>query len=462
MQQANIPRLYQETCASCHGGSGEGGGSGTKTLLTESQFSQAYDKPYFDAIKNGVPDMGMEAFGQTLRDNEIWGLVVYIRELQARALRSRNPGPKPNGSAVVTGQHHKYRSEVVIGRDQGLRTPWAVDWLPDGRMLVTNRNGRLDIWANGRLTEVAGMPEIIEVGQGGLMDVAVHPSYRTNGWIYMGYSEPAEDNDGRKSFTVVSRFKLGGTANAPAVTGLQVLWRAAQENYNGSGLHFGNRIVFDGKGHIFFCIGERGNAPLSQDLTKPNGKVYRIKEDGTVPADNPFADPASKAKGFIPAVWSYGHRNPQGLVLGLDGRLWVTEHGPRGGDELNEVKRGANYGWPVRSFSMNYNGAPLTTPWPDANEKFAMPAYRWMPSIGACGLDVVKGAAFPKWRGDLVAGGLSGQNVDRIRVKDGKMVEREEIVFGLGRVRDVVVSPQGHVYVVLNQPDMVVRLVPAQ
>jgi glucose/arabinose dehydrogenase len=195
---------------------------------------------------------------------------------------------------------------------------------------------------------------------------------------------------------------------------------------------------------------------LAQDLSEPNGKVYRVREDGSVPQDNPFVNTPNA----IPSIWSYGHRNPQGLVMDLNGQLWDTEHGPRGGDELNRVQKGANYGWPLVSFSINYNDQPLTTPWPTPDQKITLPVYRWLPSIGACGLDMVAGSAFPKWKGDLMAGGLSGTNVDRIRVKGDTLVEREEIMHGMGRVRDVRTGPDGMVYVVLNQPDKVVRIAP--
>ena len=159
-------------------------------------------------------------------------------------------------------------------------------------------------------------------------------------------------------------------------------------------------------------------------------------------------------------MWSYGHRNPQGLSFDLQGNLWDTEHAPRGGDELNLIQKGANYGWPIVSFGINYNGSPHEVPWPKEGQDIAMPAFRWLPSTGAAGLTVVNGSKFPQWKGDLIAGGLVGQNVDRIRVKDGKMVEREELVFGMGRVRDVALGPDGFIYVVFNQPDKIARLVP--
>ncbi len=456
MQATNVTRLYDATCAKCHGDRGQGGGGGTASLLTKEKFDQKYDKPYFDAIKNGVPESGMEAYGQTNSDQEIWGLVVHIRELQQAALRAAGERPKATGG-VYSARDHKYKIETVIDRGVGLTTPWGIDWLPDGRALVTNKTGSISVIRDNQiLGDVSGLPSVNSNGQAGLMDVAVHPKYSTNGWIYLSFSDIGTDNP-RNSFTKIVRGKLEWSGASAKWVKQETIYEAPQSMYSGGGVHFGNRTVFDGKGHIYVAYGERGRGELSQDLSRTNGKVLRLNEDGTIPKDNPFVD----QPGAVKAIWSYGHRNPQGLVLGLDGTLWNTEHGPRGGDELNKVVRGANYGWPLVAFSINYNDSPLSVPWPKPEQNITLPVLRWLPSIAACGLDVVKGAAFPKWRGDLVAGGLAGQTVIRVRVKDGKYVEQEEILFGMGRVRDVATSPKGEIFVLLNGPDMIVKLVPA-
>lgn len=459
LQRVNVTRAYEDNCAKCHGSRGEGGGGGTKSLLTMEKYDQKYDKPFFDAIKNGVKDMGMEAYGETMSDPEIWAQVVHIRELQKNGLRAAGMRPNRTDDGVVRTKYENYRIETVV--DKGLDVPWAVDWLPDGKMLITNRSGALNVFSDGMLSDaVEGVPETIQFGQGGLMDVAVHPDYAQNGWIYLSFTDPAKSGMG--GMTKVVRGKLKFEGNRAKWIENQTIFECEPSTYNSSGVHFGNRIVFDGKGHIFFCIGERGSGELAQDLSKPNGKIYRVFEDGTVPKDNPFYGKTVQGKRAIDAVWSYGHRNPQGLVFGLDGRLWDTEHGPRGGDEVNLIEKGANYGWPEVAFSINYNDSPYRVPWPNKDQHFVMPIFRWLPSIGACGLDVSPGGVFPKWKGDLFAGGLSGANVDRIRTKDGKFVECEEILWNLGRVRDVVCDKKGNIYVVLNQPDKVIRLVPAQ
>jgi aldose sugar dehydrogenase len=383
--RVNLTNLYNDTCAKCHGVKGEGGGGGTPSLLTMDKFDQKWDKPFFDATKKGVPDAGMEAYGETMSDAVIWGLVVHIRELQASALRSQFSKSPSQGTENYTSQYHKYRIEEVTKPINGFSTPWSIDWLPDGRMLVTARNGKLAILKNGQVEGmISNLPPSVEMGQGGLMEVAVHPDYARNGWIYLSIADPSKDG-GRKSMTKLVRGKLqfgpGGTAEW---TNTQTIFETDPDNYTGSGVHFGCKIVFDGRGKIYFSIGERGDQNKAQDLTRPNGKIYRINEDGTIPSDNPFVN----ERNAIKAIWSYGHRNPQGLTLLPNGELWDTEHAPRGGDELNLVKKAANYGWPVVSFGINYNDSPHATPWADG---IAMPAFRWLPSIGASGLDHVRG-----------------------------------------------------------------------
>jgi glucose/arabinose dehydrogenase len=478
----SVDRLWSSNCTSCHGNNGQGGGAGAKSLLTDPLFGQEYDRTFFDAIKKGIPEKGMPAYGESLNDTQVWSLVVHIRELQLRDYRSRVGGPKAT-SGFYQSKHHSYRVETVIG--DGIETPWSVDFLPDGRMLVTEKNGALRIHSTGKpggtlSGPISGTPKVRNRGQGGLMDVAVHPDFGkpggVNDWVYLAFSDEIEVEGKKVAFTKIVRGRIDEKQSPPAWTSEQTIWQAKPEHYLTGDLHYGCRIVFsapekDGKRYVFFGIGERGRGELAQKLDRPNGKVYRLWDDGRVPSDNPFVSDDDKAKGHYPAIWSYGHRNPQGLVIDLDGQVWDTEHGPRGGDELNAVQKGKNYGWPVICFGINYNDTPFATPWPKEGQDFTMPTYRWLPSIAACGLDVVRpgkaGETFSKWRGDFVAGGLAGETVQRVRVaKNDKgewtLVEREELIHGMGRVRDVVCGPDGSVYVVLNGPDQVVCLTTPQ
>lgn len=447
VQTKSVDDLYQANCASCHGKGGAGGGGGTTTFLSAEKFKQKWDEPFFKAIKNGREGTAMEAFGESLSDNQIWALVVHIREMQRDALRAELSPRVVNG--VMTRGGISYKMEDVIA--SGLQTPWSVEWLPTGEMLVTNRPGSISVVKGGQIVgTVEGVPETVEMGQGGFMDLALDPEYKANGWVYLALADP---KDG-KAFTKIVRGKLKVAGGTWRWTEQQDLWKAPDASYVNSGVHFGCRIVFDKQGYLFFGTGERGNGKLAQDLTVPNGKIHRIHRDGRIPQDNPFAS----TEGNLKSIWSYGHRNPQGLAFGLDGQLFDTEHGPRGGDEFNKIERGANYGWPLAAYSINYNNTPLTNPWPEG-KTFAQPVYRWLPSIGACGLDVVSGKAFSGWHGDFIAGGLSGANVDRLRVKNGVLEVQETILSDQGRVRDVRVGPDGNIYVVLNSPDKVIRLV---
>jgi len=455
VQVNNVTQAYNQNCANCHGVDGRGGGGGTQSLVTVDKFDQKWDRPFFDAIKNGVPNMGMAAFGGSWDDKSIWSMVVHIRELQLAGLRADGWRPKPDQSGVYRSEHHNYRLEDVM--TAGLQTPWSIEWLPDGTMLVANKTGSLVMKRGNRENRVIGTPDTIQLGQGGYMDLAIHPNYRQNGWIYLSYTEPAQGG-GSRGLTKVVRGKISTLSNAPRWTNQETIFESDQANYTNAGVHFGSRIVFDAQNRLFFSIGDRGEQNKAQDVTKPNGKIFRLNDNGTAPADNPFAGQSGEA----PKVWSYGHRNPQGLVFGLDGRLWNTEHAPRGGDELNEVRRSENYGWPLISFCINYNDTPFGVPWPAQGQNLQLPILRWMPSNAACGLDVVSGNKFPNWNGDLVAGGLAGQVVDRIRVQNGQYVGREELIQGIGRVRDVRVGPDGYIYVALNQPDKIIRLVPVQ
>jgi len=472
----SVETLWAKNCVTCHHTSGKG--ASAKSLLDDEWKHGGSDRELFNTIKDGLPDDGMDPYGQTLTDPQIWGLVVYLRELREQDFRKREGNPKPDAGGVYTSKHAKFRTETVVAQKLGLSTPWGVDWLPDGAMLITDRPGDVRVFKNGELSEpLKGTPTVREDGQGGLMDVAVHPDFAKNGWIYLSYSEPRDGKDSGPAMTKVIRGKIKGGA----WTEQQTIFEAKKEHYVNGGVHFGSRLVFkrgndlvdSNRYHLYFSIGERGRGDNSQKLNLPNGKIHRVWDDGQIPADNPFVSTA----GAYPSIYSFGHRNPQGLVLDSAGNLWDTEHGPRGGDEVNLVLKGRNYGWPLVAFAINYNGAPQWTPWMDPEKEqslpggpVVMPAAIWLPSVGACGLDLIRGPAFPMWNGDLIAGGLSGANVDRFRFKVtgtgdgavGELVEHEELLKGMGRVRDTAVGPDGMIYVVLNDPDTVIRLVPVK
>ena len=445
--QDKVNDLYLESCAACHGSKFEGGLGGN---IADGQWKHGSgDSDIARVISQGLPNLGMPAFEKTHSPEQIRSLVVFIREKEKATASQTSPPPQPKEGAAVKSLLHDYKVETVIEGD--LKTPWSLAFLPDGRQLVTERPGSLRMVDAKLLPEpISGTPRVIELGQGGMLDVVPSPDFAKDGWIYLAFADPL-DAEKKSAMLKIVR----GRIRDHAWTDEEVIFQAAPEFYSPAGVHFGTRMVFD-SGYLYFIVGERGGKLEAQDITRPNGKIYRVFPDGRIPEDNPFA----ADKKAIPGTWSYGHRNPQGLVIDpRDHALYATEHGPRGGDEFNIIRKGANYGWPVISFGMNYNGSPLT----GITEKDGMeqPLVQWTPSIAACGLACYTGDKFPNWKYDFFAGGLRGE-LHRIRIENGKAIADEILLSGLGRVRDVRSGPDGFLYIILNQPDRIVRLVPAE
>ena len=338
----------------------------------------------------------------------------------------------------------------------GFDSPWGMAFLPDGRMLVTEKTGNLRLVdVDGTVSEpLGGVPEVCVCGQGGLLDVQVHPNYDENGWIYLSYSDPIMDDDGNKlGFTAITRAKLDGMS----LVNQETIYKTDEEFYTSRGQHYGSRIVFDNDGYMFFSIGDRGQRDKGpQFLNMPSGKIHRLYDDGRIPHDNPFVG----VEGAEASVWSYGHRNPQGLDFHTEtGTLWGAEHGPRGGDELNHVRKGLNYGWPVISYGINYNGTSFTDI--TAKDGMEQPAHHWTPSIATCGITFYTGDKFPEWKGDVFVTSLKFGKVHRV-VLNGLSVESdEELVETGGRPRDVITGPDGYLYIAIEDaPGRIVRLIP--
>jgi aldose sugar dehydrogenase len=446
-----VESIYATHCAACHGAEFQGGQGGS--LVDGIWKHGGSDEEIFASIAKGKPEFGMTPWEGILTDEQIRAMIIFLREKEKQTANAKIEFPVPSPDKVTQTELHDYRIETVVTED--LEIPWAIAFLPDGRKLVTERPGRLRIIAaDGTLDPkpVEGLPEIIHHGQGGLMEVAIHPDFKDNGWIYLGFSEGTRDDGKIRCSTAVVR----GRIKDGKWTDQEWIHRPDPEFHSGSGVHFGTRFVFD-KGFIFLVIGERGGMMEAQDLARPNGKILRLHDDGRVPDDNPFIG----TPGALSAIWTYGHRNPQGLAMDpRDGALYSTEHGPRGGDELNLIEPGKNYGWPVITHGMNYDGTPMVAI--TAKEGMEQPVIHWTPSIAACGLDFYEGDQFPNWQNDLFAGGLAQQEIRRIRLKDRKVVSQEIILKNIGRVRDVATGPDGFIYVLLNDPHRVIRLVPAQ
>lgn len=345
-------------------------------------------------------------------------------------------------------ENPEYTMETITNE---IDVPWGMDWLPDGDMLITARSGNLWIYSNGSLADepIAGVPEVWARSQGGLLDVQAHPNYEENGWIYLTYSSP---EGGEGANTALMRAKLN--EERTVLTDKEVLYKATPNSTRGQ--HFGSRIVFDNNGHVFFGIGDRGARDVNpQDITRDAGKIYRLNEDGSIPQDNPFVG----QKG-LEAVFAYGIRNPQGMDLHPEtGELWEHEHGPRGGDEINIIEAGNNYGWPEISFGINYDGTSFT----DDTAKAGMeqPEWYWDPSIAPSGMTFVTSDKFPAWKGDLLVGSLKFGYVMHVDLEDGKVVGEEKVFEDAGRVRDVRQGPDGNIYIATETENGIMRVSPA-
>jgi glucose/arabinose dehydrogenase len=440
-----VGSLYTELCANCHGPNMQGGQA--PSLLDNVWRFGGDDASLAKSIREGHPEQGMPPMGGALNDREIRAMVIFIRESAEAFRREHATFAKPLPDATVRSERHAFRLETVA---ENLETPWSLAFLPDGRMLVTEKAGRLRVVEDGQLVPepVSGVPAVWAEGQGGLLDVAVHPRYADNGWIYLSFSDPGE-NGSAMTAVVRGRLRDGRFVDQETV------YRAAPELYRRGPVHFGSRFVFDG-GYLFFSIGERGQQTDAQDLSRPNGKVHRIHDDGRIPSDNPFVT----RKDALPSIWSYGHRNPQGLARHpVTGELWDAEHGPRGGDELNLVEPGLNYGWPVITYGMNYDGTPMTDR--TAQPGMEQPVTYWVPSIAVCAIDFYAGDRFPEWKHDLFVGALAQQELRRLVIENGEVTHQEVLFKNIGRVRDVVAGPDGYIYVAFNDPGRIARLVPA-
>jgi aldose sugar dehydrogenase len=323
-------------------------------------------------------------------------------------------------------------------------------FLPDGRMLVSERPGGLRFLTPGQAPgeSVRGLPSVWVHQDGGLLDIALHPDYAKNGWIYLAYAAPGP---GASSMTTIVRGRVRGGQWMDQ----EYVYRPPADAFGTTNEHYGIRLLFDREGHLLYSIGERGRRDDAQDLSRPGGKIHRVRDDGSPLPDNPFAS----RPGALPTIWTLGHRNPQGLAFDpRTGELWSSEHGPRGGDELNRIRRGLNYGWPLVSFGIDYDGRPISPLTERAD--LESPVVQWTPSIAVCGIAFYTGDRFPAWKGNLFVGGLVGKQLRRLVIEGDRVTHQELLFRGLGRVRSVVDGPDGYLYVALNQPGKIVRLVP--
>ncbi|WP_310559910.1 PQQ-dependent sugar dehydrogenase [Flavobacterium sp.] len=335
----------------------------------------------------------------------------------------------------VKDEVKNYTIETVVS---DIEIPWGMVWLPDGSMLVTEKSGVLYHVKNGTKTEVKNVPKVYNRGQGGLLDIALHPDYAKNGWIYITYA--AEEGEGDGGNTKLIRAKL----QDEGLTQIESLYKASPNSTKGQ--HFGSRIVFDNEGYLYFSVGERGDRIKNpQDITRDCGKIYRLNDDGSIPKDNPFVGQV----GAKEAIYTYGNRNPQGMAKNPEtGEIWAHEHGPQGGDEINIVKKGANYGWSIVTYGIDYDGTTIST----ENKKPGIedPIFYWLPSIAPSGMAFVTSDRYPDWKGHLVVGSLKFQYLELLKLKGDEIIERQKIATDIGRVRNVAQGPDGFIYIAVE------------
>lgn len=339
-----------------------------------------------------------------------------------------------NSTQIIQSEETDFFLERITDK---LENPWSLAFLPgDEGILISERPGRLNLVTENSLVPITGLPEIAAAGQGGLLDIIIDPDYKTNRLIYFSFAEPGS----RGYSTAVARARLSETE----LINVEIIFRASPKS--SGGIHFGSRLVFDSEGFLYITLGERGEMSNAQNLQHHGGSVIRISPDGRIPSDNPFIN----SRNALPEIFSYGHRNAQGMAQDQKtGLLWLHEHGPKGGDEVNIIKAGANYGWPIVTYGINYNGTAIST----KTEKPGIenPVIYWVPSIAPSGMTFYYGDKFPEWQGNIFVGALAGQHLRRL-VVEGESITHQEILLlkKIGRIRDVRTGPEGFLYVLTD------------
>ncbi|BDD12570.1 hypothetical protein FUAX_50020 (plasmid) [Fulvitalea axinellae] len=437
LAQNPVKKLYADNCAGCHGEKLE---TFSNRKWINGKTVEAIEK----SIRKGIPDLGMVPFDTAFSDTEITKLAKFIAKSSEKA-KPRTFDESGDWISPVHSDKLSFRIVPVV--TEGVVSPWGMDFLPNGDMLITDKAGKLfRMDTSERLTEISGAPEVLYARQGGMLDVIVDPDFGKNKRIYLSFSKGKED----KATTAVVSAKLSGDR----LTEVKEIFEA--KPYLSTRHHYGSRLAFGADGLLYITVGDRGRRDDNpQSLKNDCGKVHRIYPDGSIPKDNPFLG----QKGARESIFSYGHRNPQGLAFHpVTGQLWAHEHGPKGGDELNPIRKGENYGWPVVSYGVNYSGTRFTK----LTEKPGMtsPTHYWVPSIAPCGMSFVSGDKYPGWNGNILVGSLSFKYIARLELTDGKVTAEEPLLKKIGRVRDISQGPDGTLYFSVEKPGRIFKILP--
>ncbi|WP_142715624.1 PQQ-dependent sugar dehydrogenase [Fodinibius sediminis] len=438
--------LYKTYCAGCHGAQLEGNSA---AALIKSEWK--YGRSRGAMIQNvtyGIPDTEMSAFGNVLEEKDVEAVVDYIISVQDTPPSEDRPIPSQVETDLYTLQIEKMAEGEI-------ETPWGITFIDEHHALFTERKGTIRQLVNGKLDPqpIKGVPPTQELRTGGYMDIAVDPHYEDNGWVYLAFSYTPYDmeDDNARAMTKIVR----GRIQEHQWTDEQTLFEVPDSLLVRRGNRWGSRFLFDDKGYLYFSIGDMARGEASQDIGQAPGKVYRIHRDGTVPPDNPYA----RQPGALGAIFSIGNRNVQGIDQHPEtGDIWATEHGPMGGDELNILKKGANYGWPTITYGVDYDGTVVS----DKTHQPGMeqPVVQWTPSIAVCPAKFSDSPLFPEWEHNLLVGALKFEELRRLVIQNNDVVDQEIILKDYGRVRDIEHSPNGVLYVLLNNPDMILRITP--
>ncbi len=432
-------KIYAQNCASCHGE--------LMQAFVDRKWKYGTTKEkIFTSISSGSPDFGMPAYKESISKKDIETIAILMEDYY-KHVDEYQVKPKPQTN-IYTSDGVSVRLDTIA---KDLSIPWGFAQLPTGEYLICDRNGKLYFIDNNRIkTVIKNTPKVLAEGQGGLLDIELHPDFKNNGWIYISYSKPKEEAGLVLGTTAIVRGKITNGE----FTNQQEIFEA--QPYVRTKHHYGSKLIFDDKNYLFFSVGERGREKeFPQSTENDNGKIHRLHDDGRIPTDNPFVNKA----GSRGSIYSFGHRNPQGLVYNAStGVIWETEHGPRGGDELNIIRKGANYGWPVISYGINYDGKPITNI--SKKDGLEQPEIYWIPSIAPCGMTIVNSNKYSGWNGNIMVASLRFNYLNRCIIENNKIVKQEKILTNIGRMRNVEMGTDGFLYVGLENPGMVLKLIP--